>query len=365
MAIARNPGNDWFAQQGPPPPVTPPAGTPPPPAGTPTAPTAPGATAPAQGGGQYQPYSDQALQAILHRYSPDNAGVRQADAEIQRTFGPGVVQLLDHPERLDKFVTPTGTYDTVVGAGGGNPSWGWMREGGGHGATGGGGGTLGGLSGVGVTPQGMAFVNRVMGDMGRVGPLLGDPMAGKPITDDPSYQFRLGEGLKALERSASARGTLLTGGAAKAMERYAQDVASTEYANSYARRASEQGNDYNRLLGVGNFMSGEQQNQFGRYQSTAALGLNATNNAQNNASGYASDIGNAQMGLGGVQAGSTAAQGQANADLFTGLANVAGQGMTDWYRQRRPPAGGVDPRSLPGQPPVYGTPPYFPPNQGY
>ena len=344
-AAPRNPG-DWFSEQGAPPTVGPtPGGVGPAPVfggSFGTGPVPPGVytnqTPPPQGtgtnsGGQYRPYSDQALQDILHKYSPDNAGVRQADAEIQRTFGPGVVQLLDHPERLDKFVTPTGTFDTVVGAGGANPSWGWIREGGG-GTSGGGAGTLGGLSGVGVTPQGMAFVNRVMGDMGAVGPLLGDPMAGRPITDDPSFGFRMNEGAKALERSAAARGTLLTGGAAKAMQRYAQDVASTEYQNSYNRRAAEQQNNYNRLAGVADFMGGQQQNQFGRYYQTAGLGLNATNNAQNNASGYAQNIGNAQIGVGSAQAGSTAAQGGAQADLYTTLGNAGGLYANNFYNNR-------------------------------
>src|SRR4030095_4406332 len=53
--------------------------------------------------------------------------------------------------------------------------------------------------------------------------------------DDPSYQFRLGEGQKALERSAAARGTLLGGGTLKAITNYGQQAASQEYQNAYAR----------------------------------------------------------------------------------------------------------------------------------
>lgn len=58
------------------------------------------------------------------------------------------------------------------------------------------------------------------------------------ITQDPSYQFRLNEGMKALENSAAARGGLLSGGFAKKALRYAQDYASTEYQNIYNRLAS-------------------------------------------------------------------------------------------------------------------------------
>jgi hypothetical protein len=58
---------------------------------------------------------------------------------------------------------------------------------------------------------------------------------------DPSYQFRLGEGMKALERSAAARGGLISGGALKAAQRYGQDFASNEFGNAYNRLASMAG----------------------------------------------------------------------------------------------------------------------------
>jgi hypothetical protein len=54
---------------------------------------------------------------------------------------------------------------------------------------------------------------------------------------DPGYGFRLGEGMKALERLQASRGGLLSGGAIKAGQRYAQNVASQEYGNAYNRLA--------------------------------------------------------------------------------------------------------------------------------
>ena len=53
--------------------------------------------------------------------------------------------------------------------------------------------------------------------------------------DDPSYKWRLQQGQQALERSAAARGSLLGGGTAKAMARYSQGLASTEYQNAFNR----------------------------------------------------------------------------------------------------------------------------------
>ena len=57
------------------------------------------------------------------------------------------------------------------------------------------------------------------------------------LTMDPGYGFRLGEGMKALDRMQASRGNLLSGGAIKAGQRYAQDVASQEYGSAYNRLA--------------------------------------------------------------------------------------------------------------------------------
>jgi len=52
---------------------------------------------------------------------------------------------------------------------------------------------------------------------------------------DPGYGFRIGEGMRALERSSAAKGGLLSGGFARKALRYAQDYASNEYSNVYNR----------------------------------------------------------------------------------------------------------------------------------
>lgn len=57
------------------------------------------------------------------------------------------------------------------------------------------------------------------------------------VTAEPGYGFRLGEGMKALERLQASRGNLLSGGAMKAGQRFAQDLASEEYGKSFNRLA--------------------------------------------------------------------------------------------------------------------------------
>jgi hypothetical protein len=56
---------------------------------------------------------------------------------------------------------------------------------------------------------------------------------------DPGYAFRLSEGTKAIERSAAARGGLLSGGTGKALVRFSQDLGSQEYTNAFNRYQAE------------------------------------------------------------------------------------------------------------------------------
>jgi hypothetical protein len=53
--------------------------------------------------------------------------------------------------------------------------------------------------------------------------------------NDPSYQFALNEGRQGVERSAGAKGTLLTTGTLKDLDRYSQDAASMQYDKVYNR----------------------------------------------------------------------------------------------------------------------------------
>lgn len=142
--------------------------------------------------------------------------------------------------------------------------------------------------------------------------------------NDPGYQARLALGTDALQRSAAARGGLLTGATGKALDTYAQDYASNEYSNVYNRAFNtnaanynafnqNQNNVYNRLAslaGVGQ-QSAEQLGYLGNQASgqisnnllgtASAMGQQYNNAAAANASGMvgsANAWGNALGGLG-------------------------------------------------------------------
>jgi hypothetical protein len=71
---------------------------------------------------------------------------------------------------------------------------------------------------------------------------------------DPGYAFRMSEGMKGLERSAAARGGLLSGATLKGIQRFGQDLASNEYQNAFNRYQTERNarlNPLQSLAGVG------------------------------------------------------------------------------------------------------------------
>jgi hypothetical protein len=134
---------------------------------------------------------------------------------------------------------------------------------------------------------GESALGRLSGVMG----LGGQPAQPQQLLDmDPGYAFRLGEGMKALERVQAARGNMLSGGAIKAGQRYAQDFASGEYGNAYNRLANIAG------LGqtVGNQLGSAAQ-QFGQTAGeTMSQGANALAAGRvGRTSGYMGGIGGA------------------------------------------------------------------------
>jgi hypothetical protein len=117
---------------------------------------------------------------------------------------------------------------------------------------------------------------------------------------DPGYQFRMSEGLKALERSASARGLLQSGGTLKDITRFGQDAASQEYQNAFQRYLTEREarmDPYRYLTGVGQAAAagqaanvGEGMTALGNIQSAGIMGqANAFTNTLGSISGLASD----------------------------------------------------------------------------
>lgn len=96
----------------------------------------------------------------------------------------------------------------------------------------------------GATPEEMAAAGQAYG--GR----FTERFTPQDIYSDPSYQFRLDEGLKALKAARAATGTLQTGQGLKDITDYAQRSASQEYQSAYERFRQQQEAAYQKLASL-------------------------------------------------------------------------------------------------------------------
>ena len=113
------------------------------------------------------------------------------------------------------------------------------------------------------------------------------PFGTEQFQADPGYAFRLSEGMKALDRTAAARGGLLSGATLKGAERYNQDLASQEYTNAFNRYQTERAaqlQPLQSLAGVGQTAAGTLTNAAGQMGQNLATGYG--NIGQARASGY-------------------------------------------------------------------------------
>jgi hypothetical protein len=125
---------------------------------------------------------------------------------------------------------------------------------------------------------------------------------------DPGYAFRLSEGQKALDRTAAARGGLISGGALKAATRFGQDMGSQEYQNAYTRA----------LTGYNTGVASENQ-LYNRQAGLAGIGQTATNLVGQAGAANAANVGNLMTSGAAAQAA-----GQ------VGQANALGQGVSTY-----------------------------------
>jgi hypothetical protein len=265
-----------------------------------------------QGGGGPEPYSDDRFLEIVHQFPPTYEGAQAAAEALDKAFGAGVVTLIDHPTKLDKFRLPGGRIADQMYASG-SPAARWND-------------TL--------------TLERGSAGAGSLG-AAGNWQAGI----DPSYAFVAGEAQKALESGAAAKGTLLTGGFQKDMAKYMSGLASQEFGNI-----------------------------FNRNMSLADLGLRAAGGASQAGSAYGGQVGNTAAnqadanerlltGAGNARAAGTAGSGQIWGNTIGGIGGaIATNPQVNNWLQRAPwlrGNAGAQVYGTPAGPPVAATPPYI------
>jgi hypothetical protein len=174
---------------------------------------------------------------------------------------------------------------------------------------------------------GLKGQNRLMELLG-IGGTAGAPGYGRYATAefgadkfkaDPGYAFRMSEGMKALERSAAARGGLLSGATLRGTQRYGQDLASQEYQNAFNRYQAERAGTLN------------------PYQALAGTAQSSANVLGGQAGQMGSNISNALGAYGSAAQGNIIGSGNAQASGYLGQANAIagglGQGINFYQNQ--------------------------------
>lgn len=162
---------------------------------------------------------------------------------------------------------------------------------------------------------------------------------------NPAYQWRYQQGINALDKSAAAKGMLLSGGQLKGLEKFGQGVASQEYENafnrSYQTYTSNRANaltkynlnvqkntsDWQRELQKYNIQRSNYLNALSQYGQLAGAGQVASQNLSQGASEVAANNIAISNALANAQANAAINTGRANARGTLGAAQAQAQGM--------------------------------------
>lgn len=138
------------------------------------------------------------------------------------------------------------------------------------------------------------------------------------FTTDPGYQFRLEQGMRALNASAAAKGMGMSGANIKGATEYGQNLGSAEYQNAFNRYQTNRAAQLDPLFKL---YSGGQASAAGSATQASALGQNLGQTYTNLGQG----LGQAAVAGGNAQASNYINQSNA-------LNNALSQGMSSYAR---------------------------------
>lgn len=147
--------------------------------------------------------------------------------------------------------------------------------------------------------------------------------------NDPGYQARLKLGTDAIQRSAAARGGVVTGGTAKALDTYGQDYASNEYGDVYNRALTDYTTNYNAY-------NNDQTNQYNKLAALSGVGQQTATQLANQGQSASNNVTSnlltsaQQQGQDAQNAGAATASGYINsANAYGGALNNIGNNVTN------------------------------------
>lgn len=133
------------------------------------------------------------------------------------------------------------------------------------------------------------------------------PFTQADFQSDPGYKFRLDQAEQAIQRSAAARGGLVSGGTLRSLDQYTQGLASQDYQGAFDRFQTDRGNRFNMLASL--------------------AGLGQTSVAQTGAQGtqVAGQVGQNLIGAGNAAAAGYVGAGNA-------INGAVGSGLNTWMQ---------------------------------
>lgn len=183
------------------------------------------------------------------------------------------------------------------------------------------------------TSNGPAAANRLaaLAGLGGDGNSVADA-----LRQDPGYQFRMSEGIGALDRSAASKGLLLSGAQLKGINDYGQGMASSELNNAFNRTAAVADAGRGAANNIATLQSGR-----GNALANLATGQASSNqNLTTNTTNAVTDINRTNTNN---QIQAQTAIGQARASGYTGVANSINSGISNglfyhglqngWFKQ--------------------------------
>jgi hypothetical protein len=138
--------------------------------------------------------------------------------------------------------------------------------------------------------------------------------------NEPGYQFQLQEGERALQNSAAASGSLLSGGSLKGMQLFGQQSAQGDYQNVYNRALQEYQQRYN-------IFSNNQSNQYNRLAGLAGIGQQTAGQLGQLGNSASQNVGNILLGGANSQAQSLQNAAAARASGYVGAGNAINGGI--------------------------------------
>lgn len=134
------------------------------------------------------------------------------------------------------------------------------------------------------------------------------------FTTDPGYQFRLEQGMRALNASAAAKGMGISGANIKGATEYGQNLGSQEYQNAFNRYQTNRAAQLDPLFKI---YTGGQASAAGSAAQAGALGANLGNTYSN----LGTNLGKAATDAGAATAGGYVAGGNAINSTIGSLGN--------------------------------------------